>query len=53
MSLDYLNSEIKEFTYEVTTNTGSGETVGSKGTYKDVNANYNGVVLKFMFGFCF
>ncbi|MCE5345438.1 MAG: tetratricopeptide repeat protein [Bacteroidales bacterium] len=53
MSLDYLSSKIKDFTWEVTTNTSNKSDVGNKGTSSNVNANYNGVILKLMFGFCF
>jgi tetratricopeptide (TPR) repeat protein len=53
MSLDYLSSKIEDITYEVTTNTSNTADVGSKGSLPGIVANYNGVVLKFMFGFCF
>jgi len=53
ISLDYLYSKIKDVTYEVTTSENPAEPVGTKGTLTGVNANYNGVLFKFMIGFCF
>lgn len=52
-SLDYLSSEINDLTWEVSTNKGNSGDEGSTGTISDVKANYNGALLKLMFGFCF
>lgn len=59
LSLDYFTTKFDKITWEVTTNTANQEDVGSTGTLintqtgEDMNANYNGLLLKFMFGFCF
>jgi tetratricopeptide (TPR) repeat protein len=53
ISLDYLYSKLTDITYEVTTNKASTADEGTKGTYKDVNATYNGFAFKFLVGFCF
>jgi hypothetical protein len=46
MSLDYIYSKVKDLTWDYTKG-GTGT-----GTYKDVNACFNGFELKFLFGFC-
>ncbi len=59
LSLDYFTTKFDKITWEVTTNTANQEDVGSSGTLintqtgEDLNANYNGLLLKFMLGFCF
>lgn len=52
-SLNYIYSEFKDLTYNVTTNTSNTGDVGTTGTLNDVNATYNGVVIKLLLGFCF
>lgn len=57
LSLDYLSSKIDEITYEVTTGEKSGEekngTLKNNSDNSNITATYKGVVLKFLFGFCF
>jgi hypothetical protein len=53
LSLDYLSSKFEKITYEITTNTAVPAEVGEKGSLPNTTANYNGIVMKFMFGFCF
>jgi len=52
-SLDYLNSKFDDFTWEVTTNKSNPGNEGTTGSISDVNASYNGVLLRLLFGFCF
>ncbi len=51
-SLDYLTSKIEKVSWEVTTNTAVPTDVGRTGTINTI-ANYNGILLKFIFGVCF
>lgn len=59
MSLDYFTSSFDKIDWEVTINKDNPDDVGSKGTLtnsstgNDIKANYNGILLKFMFGVCF
>ncbi len=53
LSLDYLTTKFDDITWEVTANTAVPSDVGSKGSLDNVTANYNGVVLKLLFGVCF
>jgi len=53
LSLNYIYSEFKDLTYSVITNTSNTGDVGTTGTLDDVNATYNGFVMKLLFGFCF
>lgn len=59
LSVDYFTSKFDDITWEVTTNTANQEEVGSSGpllndlTGDNIRANYNGVLLKLMFGTCF
>jgi tetratricopeptide (TPR) repeat protein len=52
ISLDYLNSKVKDFTSLVVTNTGNTSDEGTEGSVSGVNATYNGFEFKFLFGFC-
>ncbi len=59
LSLDYFTSKFDEIEWEVTINKDNPSDVGSKGTLTNIltgdniKANYNGLLLKFMFGVCF
>jgi len=53
LSLDYLSSKIDEISYEVTINKAPPPDIGSSGTLPNITANFNGVVIKMLFGFCF
>jgi len=59
LSLDYYTTKFDEIKWEVTINKDNQSDVGSKGTLtnfstgENIKANYNGLLLKFMFGVCF
>jgi tetratricopeptide (TPR) repeat protein len=53
LSLDYINSKVKNFTTLIVTDKNNTANQGTKGTVAyPVNATYNGFELKFLFGFC-
>lgn len=59
LSLDYFTTKFDNISWEVTTNTANQEDVGTSGiltsilTGETIKANYNGLLLKLMFGVCF
>jgi tetratricopeptide (TPR) repeat protein len=59
LSLDYISSNIEEINYEITMNLADPALVGQKGILKNtvtgdnITANYNGIVLKILYGMCF
>lgn len=52
MSLDYLSSNVEDFTSLVVTNKGNTRDEGTEGSVKGVNATYKGLQIRFLFGFC-